>query len=97
MEKRNRHTLCGDMEHVLTYKKRVALLIGIHNSKNAYPRIIAKGTKVAYSHATKIFSEFKNGGLMTTTREGKCQILRLTTKGKELAKLLIGINTLLRK
>ena len=62
---------------------------------NKYSSRIAKEVDTTYAHIVKIIKEFERLGLITSEKEGRKKIIKLTEKGKKMSDHFKGVHELL--
>lgn len=70
---------------ILLRSKPAAVFLFLKGREQAYLSEIAKETGTTYVYITNLATALEKKGLITTTKEGKKKMVKLTDKGKEVA------------
>jgi DNA-binding MarR family transcriptional regulator len=72
--------------NVFFREKPIMMLVTLKNAKSeVYASSLAKGIDCTYSHVVKILQEMEKSGLVEFKRQGRLKILKLTSRGGEIA------------
>lgn len=78
-----------ELEELLLHSKPVKILVQLNNpSRDNYPSQIAKDIDCTYSHAVRTLQRLEEQGLIESEKSGRKKHLKLTEKGKKIAKAL---------
>jgi len=66
------------------------------NTRLRYGSVLAKEVDCTYSHAVKILQTLKALNLVDFEKKGRIKVIRLTTKGKDVADAIEDIQKLVR-
>lgn len=96
MMKKNR-----TIKEVLMREIPTGIILTIYEEKECYSTNILKaisyklGSIITYSHVVKLLHIYLNNGILTSKTIGRTKIYQLTDKGKEIAKNLKKVESLL--
>jgi predicted transcriptional regulator len=78
-------------------RKPAMMLVSLKkNTRMRYGSILAKEVDCTYSHAVKILQTLQDLDLVEFDRKGRIKLIRLTEKGKEVAKAIESIQGIIR-
>jgi DNA-binding MarR family transcriptional regulator len=93
---------CGDVIKekqifdVFFREKPAMMLVELKNANSSvYASVLAKQIDCTYSHVVKILQEMQRAELVNFKKEGRLKLLELTKKGKEVARNIESIKTML--
>lgn len=75
----------GKKSFFLKEKPVKALITIRRNRDEIYGSIISKKIDTTYAHTIKILGEMEDEGLITSEKDGRKKVLKLTEEGKECA------------
>ena len=82
--------------NVFFREKPAMMLINLNNSKrDMYASSLAKKVDCTYSHVVKILQEMEDAGLVSSEKQGRLKLLKLTRKGLDVAESMNKIRNLL--
>ena len=77
-------------------EKPAMMLVELKNAQQTvYASVLAKQIDCTYSHVVKILQEMEKSELITFKKEGRLKLLELTKKGREIAKNIESIRSIL--
>jgi len=76
--------------------KPVKILISLRSGPK-YVTMIAKEVDITYSHAIKLLDIFNELGLVEFEEKGRIKMVKLTTSGEEIARILDNVLSKLSK
>lgn len=76
-------------------KPAMMLVVLLNDTNEHYASSLAKVVDCTYSHIVKILNEMQKAGLILFQKQGRLKVLKLTDKGKEVAKSIDKIRTTL--
>ncbi len=86
------------LERIFFNDKPLKTLISLlYENEIWYPLRLCKATDCTYPHMVKILEKFEKYGLIKTKGEGRLKKVKLTGKGKKLAKKLADLLDLMQK
>ena len=78
------------------HTKTARVLIELLNKKETYSYFLSKEIDITYSHLVKVIKKYEDVGILTSKKVGRTNIIKLTPKGKEIAKHIESIFEVLR-
>ena len=77
-------------------EKPAMMLVELKNAQSqVYASVLAKQIDCTYSHVVKILQEMQKAELINFKKEGRLKLLELTKKGREIARNIESIKTML--
>jgi len=77
-------------------KKPALILVALRKSTKArYGSVLAKEVDCTYSHAVKILQSLEKFGLVAFEKKGRIKLIKLTSKGMEVAEAIHKIKNVL--
>ncbi len=78
-------------------RKPALMLVSLKkNNRMRYGSILAKEVDCTYSHAVKILQTLEELKLVSFEKKGRIKLIKLTTKGKEVANAIEEIQKLIK-
>ncbi len=85
-----------EKDMIIFKEKPFRTLISLNDDSRVwYANVLCKHTDTTYPHMLKILKEFESVGLIRTEQVGRIRTVRLTSKGKRIAKILEEASELL--
>jgi predicted transcriptional regulator len=84
-----------DIKQMFLQKKPCSILLAIPKLEKPYVSLLMKEADTTFAHTTNILSEMEAYGLITFASEGRTKYVKLTVIGKDLAKSLRSVDSLL--
>ncbi len=77
-------------------EKPASMLVHLKNANaTIYASVLAKQVDCTYSHVVKILQQMQKAELIDFKKEGRLKLLELTKKGKEVARSIETVKTML--
>ncbi len=92
------YTLSKDKQifDVFFREKPAMMLVELKNANSSvYASVLAKQIDCTYSHVVKILQEMQKAELVNFKKEGRLKLLELTKKGKDIARNIESIKSML--
>ncbi|HKL24174.1 MAG TPA: winged helix DNA-binding protein [Candidatus Nanoarchaeia archaeon] len=83
----------GDIDIFFRRKPAMMLVSLMRNSRMRYGSVLAKEVDCTYSHAVKILQTLQELKLVEFEKKGRIKLIKLTKKGREVAKAISDIQT----
>lgn len=78
-------------------RKPALMLVSLKkNSRMRYGSVLAKEVDCTYSHAVKILQTLEDLKLVEFDKKGRIKLIKLTTKGRQVADAIENIQTLIK-
>ena len=79
----------------LREKPAMLLIELLNNNGSTYASVLAKNIDCTYSHVIRILQEMQESDLVQVKKQGRMNVLELTTRGQDVARHIEGIRTIL--
>ncbi len=84
-----------DIKQMFLQKKPCQILLAVSRLDKPYVSLLMKEADTTFAHTTNILSEMEAYGLIRFVSEGRVKYVKLTSPGKELARSLRSVDSLL--
>lgn len=85
------------LQRLFLREKPVLALLAVGEMESAYAAMIAKRIDSTFPHTSSILSELEAQGLVKSRPEGRIRYLKLTDRGRRIARALQELSDLLQK
>jgi len=85
------------MNDIFFHEKGKMILLSLDRRDNQYVSEIAGSIEGTYAHTFNLLNEMEGLGITTSVKKGRTKYIKLTSKGKRLAKIALDFETTLKK
>ncbi len=85
------------MNDIFFHKKGKLVLLSLDKHNNQYVSEIAESIDATYAHTFNLLKEMEGLGIIKSVKEGRRKYIKLTPRGKRLAKLVLDFDKTLKK